>query len=286
MLIEATPDSAEVGLSAGHALASMVMGLGGIALARYLVVRHLRPRVQLESPPPRSLPWKPLHLPLLFLVFLMGSALVGFALKAIYGDVDMENLGVVPILASTIVVNLILVAGVWTLGVNLGAKRDAYGMSEWPSFSHMKSGVLMFLACLPGVYGSSLLWIGSLSLAGVHVEPQDVAQLVGTAEGYERWIVLVFASILVPILEEFLFRGFLQTWLVQSQGVVTGILVTSFLFAMLHGATAFGGLLAFSLAAGLIRHWTGSLWPAVWVHMCNNGIMSIALFMGTGPVGS
>jgi hypothetical protein len=66
---------------------------------------------------------------------------------------------------------------------------------------------------------------------------------------------------------------------------VTGILITSVLFAMLHGTTAFAGLLVFALAAGVIRHVSGSLWPAIALHICNNAVTSIYLFTRVLPPG-
>jgi sodium transport system permease protein len=94
---------------------------------------------------------------------------------------------------------------------------------------------------------------------------------------------------LVPVVEEWFFRGVLQQGLVASVGAPAGLSLTALLFAMGHGAL--GGIspeawaafvastLVLGLVLGYVRHATGSLLASILVHMGINalGVAGLAL---------
>lgn len=93
---------------------------------------------------------------------------------------------------------------------------------------------------------------------------------------------------LVPVVEEWFFRGVIQQGLVASAGVRGGILLTSLLFAVGHGGPgispqAWGALAAQTLVLGLVlgfaRHATGSILAPIFLHVGVNGlgVLSLAL---------
>lgn len=76
---------------------------------------------------------------------------------------------------------------------------------------------------------------------------------------------------LVPIAEEILFRGVIQSYLVRRVGAVAGIILSSLWFAMLHVDVAlFAPLFAIGLGLGFVRHRYQSIWGAVLLHAINN----------------
>jgi membrane protease YdiL (CAAX protease family) len=76
---------------------------------------------------------------------------------------------------------------------------------------------------------------------------------------------------LVPIAEEILFRGVIQTYLVQRWGAFVGIFTSSLWFALMHIDIALiVPLFAIGLALGYLRHRFQSLWGAVLLHVLNN----------------
>jgi len=78
-------------------------------------------------------------------------------------------------------------------------------------------------------------------------------------------------GLLVPLAEELLFRGLIQSYLVKRWGAFLGILVSSLWFALLHIDLAlFVPLLLIGLALGYVRHHFDSLWAAVVLHSLNN----------------
>jgi hypothetical protein len=104
---------------------------------------------------------------------------------------------------------------------------------------------------------------------------EDYAKLAGGTVA-----LLVLVAVIAPLLEEFLFRGWIQRSLERSfvrrapdreRGAWRAILVTSVAFAAVH-ADAFGFPLRFSLAvaSGWAAWSTRSIWPSVVLHGAYN----------------
>lgn len=84
------------------------------------------------------------------------------------------------------------------------------------------------------------------------------------------WAVMII-GIMVPIAEETMYRGVIQTYLVKRWGAVVGILLTSFWFALIHIDVAlFVPLFVIGVGLGVIRHQFQSLWGAILLHSLNN----------------
>lgn len=90
-------------------------------------------------------------------------------------------------------------------------------------------------------------------------------------------------AVLCPIVEELLFRGFLQNWLTNMLDAKGAIIITSILFALVHyspeqGAANIDLLIAIfslSLVFGLVYFRTRSLVASVSMHITNNVIALI-----------
>jgi membrane protease YdiL (CAAX protease family) len=91
---------------------------------------------------------------------------------------------------------------------------------------------------------------------------------------------LIVAVGLVPVVEEWFFRGVIQQGLVAGLGPPMGIFVTALFFALGHGAglsvQAWGAIVAqtllMGLAFGYARHRTGSLLSPILLHIGVNGM--------------
>ncbi len=96
---------------------------------------------------------------------------------------------------------------------------------------------------------------------------------------------LIVAVGLVPVVEEWFFRGVVQQGLVASMGAAGGIFVTALFFALGHGAglspQAWGALVAQTLVLGITfgyaRHRTGSLLAPILLHIGVNGMGVVAM---------
>lgn len=90
---------------------------------------------------------------------------------------------------------------------------------------------------------------------------------------------IIMTGILVPIAEEILFRGVIQTSLVRRWGAFWGILVSSIWFASVHIDIAlFVPLFTISVAIGYLRHRFHSIWGAIILHSLNNLVSVIFYF--------
>lgn len=82
------------------------------------------------------------------------------------------------------------------------------------------------------------------------------------------WPQIIIISILAGISEELLFRGALQSWLANSIGVYTGLVLSSLIFGLLHAMSLYYFVFAFvmSLFLGSIFHLTQSMLLVVTIH--------------------
>lgn len=86
------------------------------------------------------------------------------------------------------------------------------------------------------------------------------------------WVIIFVVAALVPaICEELTFRGLIQTGLKRSYGARHAVVWTGFLFALLHlNPWNFLGLWFLGVFLGYLRERTGSIRPAIMLHMINN----------------
>ena len=86
-------------------------------------------------------------------------------------------------------------------------------------------------------------------------------------------IYFAYAALLPGLLEEWFFRGLVQKRLIPVVGDRSAILLSAFLFGMMHldpGQSIFA--FGFGLFAGYAYSKTGSIWFGVLIHMLNNAI--------------
>jgi membrane protease YdiL (CAAX protease family) len=101
-------------------------------------------------------------------------------------------------------------------------------------------------------------------------------------------LVAIFGSIVAPVCEELLFRGFLQPLLVRSLGAAAGIVATALPFGLLHFqeyGNSWRHVLLISLsgvAFGWMRQATGSTKAAAGMHAAYNGFQFVLLLMAKG----
>lgn len=113
--------------------------------------------------------------------------------------------------------------------------------------------------------------------------PQDI-YAKGASTGIAAAIAAtLFLSVLTPIGEEFLFRGVVTTALLRC-GRWTGVGGSALIFAIFHGANmVFPAAIVAGLFAAEIFRRSGSVWPAVAVHIVINlPTIPVMLLAGVG----
>jgi uncharacterized protein len=89
-------------------------------------------------------------------------------------------------------------------------------------------------------------------------------------------------AIAAPLVEELLFRGLLQNALAKHLPIWGAIILSSFLFSLVHlQPYAIPGLMSLGIAFGYLYHRTGSLRTNILLHMANNAL-ALTLTQGMG----
>ncbi len=144
----------------------------------------------------------------------------------------------------------------------------------------------LLLAAAAGVVTFLLKGVVNLAISALPGLGEN-AQLpyVEAANGGVIALLLTFVclSFLVPLGEELLFRGVLMRGLLRY-GAVVAVLGSTVVFALFHGInTALPTALVVGVVAAEITRRSGSIWPAVVVHVINNlGLPLFVLLLGLG----
>jgi len=190
------------------------------------------------------------------------------------GRVDLGSLGTSLVLYAALV---LLVAGFLVFrNFNI---RETFGLGArgW-SWRVIAGWLAMFL---PLVYFvQSLTYVAS----GPDQSPQAIVDFLLKSEGWQaRAAVFGIAVIAAPVTEELIFRGCLYGILRQSKGRLPAIVISSVLFALIHGhLPSLPGLLVLAVGLTLVYERCGSLWAPISVHATFNGLMIIAAIYWPG----
>jgi membrane protease YdiL (CAAX protease family) len=176
-----------------------------------------------------------------------------------------------------------LAYGILFLGL-FALLRVRYGRPFWESLGWRGPRRRIVL----GLFTGPLLAFAVASL-GLLLHPAPLDLFHGFLRNRMSIFVLgLAATIIGPICEELAFRGFLQPLLSRTFGAVLGIVLTNFLFALMHGPEyswswrycLLVGLAG--LAFGAMRHRTGSTAAAATMHATYNLTWFIASVLQKG----
>lgn len=166
-----------------------------------------------------------------------------------------------------------------------GEKHPKRGYSQ---INNITFGFLTWFICYPIVV--SLGQVMSLILYFVlgipEVEQVAVKSLKMTANYPFLFSAMICAVIVfVPVVEELLFRGYLQTWLKDILGRKKAIGISSAIFALFHYSYSQGlsniefmlALFILSCFLGFIYERQGSLWAPIGLHVLFNAISVLVI---------
>lgn len=95
-------------------------------------------------------------------------------------------------------------------------------------------------------------------------------------------IIATFAvvSILVPFVEELVFRGLLYGWIRKRLNVPAGVLLSAIVFSLAHGIIILvPALVVQGIVLALLYEYSRSLWPPIVFHATFNAAMTAALYV-------
>jgi len=94
------------------------------------------------------------------------------------------------------------------------------------------------------------------------------------------FLLLITTTLLAPLFEEIIFRGILLPTLSRDFGIILGIIVSSFIFALAHLSLAeMPPLFVLGIGLGITRIASGSLLSSVIMHSLWNGLTFLNLFL-------
>lgn len=265
--LEAVPSKAEIALFAV-----------GICLAIiWLIRRIIYPRkLSLAKAPGRAntLTAAPVLI-LLVTLYLLSSVIM----LPLHWSLGLEEVRAM-VLAVTldriiwIVVSLLVAAECFRFGV-----RRGMGLSLRHWIYDTLRAAYAYLAIFPFCVG--LAWITALLVPEQWVTPHPMLEAMYDLPA--AWLVLLVlvTVVLVPVAEEILFRGLLQTMVRRYlRNAWAAVLLTSTIFALMHVATPhhIPALFALSVVIGYSYERSGRLLSPILIHAFFNGV-SVAVFL-------
>ena len=225
----------------------------GIAIARRLIPALAEPRSS----------WSALDLVVVIAVFLLAQPVVQIVIPGadVRAAIVQTQINFMLALVPVFLVARSMPGGPAALGVawNGGARAIVAGVLAYVLFIPAFRGVMEVASWLAREAG----WKGNTA---------HIVEELHRLSAEELALVAGLAVVLGPLLEELLFRGFLQSFASQRFGRTGGVFVAALVFAPLHGVADALPVFTLSLLLGWLRQRTQSILAPWAVHSLNNGL--------------
>ncbi len=178
-----------------------------------------------------------------------------------------------PLLMVVVVMAVICLAALALLAYQRGREGlRATGFTLEKPGLHLVVALLAYVSFFP-VYTLICLavheWI-------IPYEAQDIVQwMVDHPEYFRNFFVIFSTAILIPAVEEILFRGFLQSGLRAFMGPIPAVFLSAAAFGLAHEVQAMIPVFALGCMLGYLKERTGSLYPAMAMHTVHNALMLV-----------
>jgi membrane protease YdiL (CAAX protease family) len=226
-------------------------------------------------PPLPSLPLRGRDLVLLLVAFFTGFFGLGMAVRLLAPEGALQ--GLLPVISLMVLPTLFMLFLVWLIVLWPYRLRLA-DLGLRPTYSSWyRIAVAVGLLCVP-VF--SALNLGVQSLFDTPVENPQLRTLA--PEGF-RWTslgaMLLLVGVLVPFVEEIVFRGLIFGWLRKHLRFALAAPLSAIFFGSVHMVWFLVPVLAcMGLVLAAITERSGSLWPAIIVHGTFNSLMTITFY--------
>jgi len=215
------------------------------------------------------------------ILMFVGMPLIIQFVSAIFGDNFISNIGSRNvILFVTLFINLSVCSYVfYIVHVECHQSISALGLSLVNVWNNIKQGIKKYLVTLPFIILAGFVINLISSYYGINPEMQDVVQWVLEEKSLFILISLIFFGIIIaPLIEEIIFRGFLQSALKNYLGRRYAILVSASLFAAVHmDIFAFFQILILGILLGYLYEKTQTLAASVVIHILHNSLTLVFL---------
>lgn len=180
--------------------------------------------------------------------------------------------------AATYSVSLLIVVGVpWLLGRHTTSRQEL-GLARLISWGDIGISTVGFIGYL--LLSAVLLYIVTLVFPGFNGAEVQNTGFGNVSQRHEFILAFLTLVVVAPLAEEILFRGYLYGKLRKTAPVWLAMILTSILFAAIHGQWNVAvDVFALSIILCILRETTKSIWAGILLHMIKNGIAFYLLFI-------
>tara|TARA_B100000401_G_C52810112_1_gene723287 strand:+ start:1624 stop:2982 length:1359 start_codon:yes stop_codon:yes gene_type:complete len=173
---------------------------------------------------------------------------------------------------------LILYYQIKSINGEFTLRKDYFQLNSLSTKDAIIQGFKGWLIIIPFVLLVSLIM-------NIFIENQNgsnpLLEIVLNNNNYISFFILFFTTtLLAPFFEEFIFRGILLPILSRDFGIILGIFISSFIFALAHLSIGeMPPLLVLGIGLGITRVVSGSLLSSILMHSLWNGLTFLNLFL-------
>lgn len=262
--------------------------LSGVALFAWWLLRTSLGRTSLAESKPRRNCMTPVAPFLIFLVWLLGVAVLQSLASALAPSLQHWRAlflsQVVYSVASAAIVALVLTVAKFTFARGL----KGFGLRLGTAPKDLGLAFLTLLAVWPLILAAMSLTIiitRRLYGQGYQIPQHEALKLITEYPTAALQVILVIVAVgVAPVVEEMLFRGLFQTTIRSYSGRPwLAVVLTSLLFAGIHAdASHWPSLFVLALGLGYAYERSGSLLRPIFMHAMFNAI-SIVTVLTQGP---
>ena len=212
---------------------------------------------------------------LFYLLMMLAGIPVFFKIVKYIFELDLvETFGQNTILLSlSLVVNILTCLYIFNIVITgYGLPVASLGLTICNWKSDIKTGLKYYLMVLPVMIAAGFIVDFALRSLGIEPEQQDIINNILSEDSLGVLAFMIFFGMLAaPIVEELLFRGFLQSAVRITCNKMQTVLISGFVFALIHwNAHVFLQIFILGLMLAYLFEITGSLVAPLTVHICHN----------------
>ncbi len=262
-------------------IADLVVCLGGVLVLAVWALKTSLGTKSLDNSQPRENIMPPL-LAIPLLVWIGTVSALFFIKGKLLADLPDWQDSIAENVAICMAAIPAIVAGVMIARITFVRGLSALGLNPKTIPRDFVAALLNLLAIMPVVLGAIILTtiIGKLIFGDKFQMPQheELKQIIAYSQWQVRALIVFTAVVVVPFVEELIFRGMIQT-LVRSYIVRPwpAIFAASLIFVIFHANPEHWlALFALSICLGYTYEKSGSLFRAIFVHSLFNAMSVLA----------
>lgn len=156
--------------------------------------------------------------------------------------------------------------------------REELGLFGTPTWADIGLAPLGFI--LSTIAALALIALASLIIPWFEPEQTQFVGYQKLLQPLDRVFGFISLVVLVPFLEELIFRGFLYAKFRAKLSLLPSILITSLLFAALHFQLNVAiATFTMAIVSCLLREITGTIYASIFLHAIKNGLAFYLLFI-------